>query len=106
IYENAQARERTQVLFDLANDDAANGGRSLVVGTGDLSELALGWCTFNGDHMAHYAVNSGVPKTVVKGLVEYWSRIAASRILKSTLEKIVELPISPELLPPDESGEI
>ena len=78
----------------------------MVVGTGDLSELALGWCTFNADHMAHYAVNSGIPKTVVKGLVSYWVEIAASRILRSTLEHVLALPISPELLPPGEGGEI
>ncbi|MBC7396198.1 MAG: NAD(+) synthase, partial [Bdellovibrionales bacterium] len=101
VYENAQARERTQILFDLANEH-----RGLVVGTGDLSELALGWCTFNADHMAHYAVNSGIPKTVVKGLVGYWAEIAASRVLKSILAKILDLPISPELLPPAPSGEI
>ena len=101
VYENAQARERTQILFDLANEH-----RGLVVGTGDLSELALGWCTFNADHMAHYAVNSGIPKTVVKGLVGYWAEIAASRVLKSVLAKILDLPISPELLPPGVNGEI
>ena len=101
VYENAQARERTQILFDLANEH-----QGMVVGTGDLSELALGWCTFNADHMSHYTVNSGIPKTVVKGLVGYWSEIAASRVLKAVLEKILELPISPELLPPGASGEI
>jgi NAD+ synthase (glutamine-hydrolysing) len=101
VYENAQARERTQILFDLANEH-----QGTVVGTGDLSELALGWCTFNADHMAHYAVNSGVPKTVVRALVQYWSGIAASRNLKTVLEKILDSPISPELLPPKENGEI
>jgi NAD+ synthase (glutamine-hydrolysing) len=101
VYENAQARERTQILFDLANEH-----QGVLIGTGDLSELALGWCTFNGDQMAHYAVNSGIPKTVVKGLVSYWASIAASRILKATLEKIVALPISPELLPPAADGSI
>jgi NAD+ synthase (glutamine-hydrolysing) len=101
VFENAQARERTQILFDLANEH-----RGLVVGTGDLSELALGWCTFNADHMAHYAVNAGIPKTVVKGIVGYWSEIAANRNLKSVLSKILDLPISPELLPPDADGEI
>ncbi|MBS1960218.1 MAG: NAD(+) synthase [Bdellovibrionales bacterium] len=101
VFENAQARERTQILFDLANE---HGG--LVVGTGDLSELALGWCTFNADHMAHYAVNSGIPKTVVKGLVGYWGEIAQHRGLKTVIEKILDLPISPELLPPGEGGEI
>lgn len=101
VFENAQARERTQILFDLANEH-----QGLVIGTGDLSELALGWCTFNADHMAHYAVNSGIPKTVVKGVVNYWSELAANRNLKSVLTKILELPISPELLPPNEKGEI
>jgi NAD+ synthase (glutamine-hydrolysing) len=101
VYENAQARERTQILFDLANEH-----RGMVVGTGDLSELALGWCTFNADHMSHYTVNSGIPKTVVKELVSYWAEISASRPLTQILEKILALPISPELLPPDESGEI
>jgi NAD+ synthase (glutamine-hydrolysing) len=101
VYENAQARERTQILFDLANEH-----QGTVVGTGDLSELALGWCTYNADHMAHYAVNSGIPKTVVKALVNYWSEVAASRNLKSVLGKILESPISPELLPPSVNGEI
>jgi len=101
VYENAQARERTQILFNLANEH-----QGMVVGTGDLSELALGWCTFNADQMAHYAVNTGIPKTVVKGLVGYWADIAATRILRSTLTHILELPISPELLPPSENGEI
>jgi NAD+ synthase (glutamine-hydrolysing) len=101
VYENAQARERTQILFNLANEH-----QGTVVGTGDLSELALGWCTFNADHMAHYAVNSGIPKTVIKGLVGYWSEIAATRLLRNTLSHILALPISPELLPPNEAGEI
>jgi NAD+ synthase (glutamine-hydrolysing) len=101
VYENAQARERTQILFDLANEH-----QGIVVGTGDLSELALGWCTFNADHMAHYGVNSGIPKTVVRALVSYLAEIAASRNLKSVLEKILESPVSPELLPPDAEGEI
>ena len=101
VFENAQARERTQILFDLANEH-----QGLVIGTGDLSELALGWCTFNADHMAHYAVNSGIPKTVVKGIVGYWSEVAANRNLKAVLLKILDLPISPELLPPGADGEI
>jgi NAD+ synthase (glutamine-hydrolysing) len=101
VYENTQARERTQILFNFANEH-----QGTVVGTGDLSELALGWCTFNADHMAHYAVNSGIPKTVVKGLVGYWADIAATRILRSTLTQILELPISPELLPPSADGSI
>jgi NAD+ synthase (glutamine-hydrolysing) len=101
VFENAQARERTQILFDLANEH-----HGIVVGTGDLSELALGWCTFNADHMAHYAVNSGIPKTVVKGVVGYWEEMASDSELKEVLLKILSLPISPELLPPDENGEI
>jgi NAD+ synthase (glutamine-hydrolysing) len=101
VFENAQARERTQVLFDLANEH-----RGLVVGTGDMSELALGWCTFNADHMAHYAVNVGVPKTVVKGLVRYLGELASVRLVRSTLEKISALPISPELLPVKANGDI
>ena len=101
VYENAQARERTQILFDLANEH-----QGMVVGTGDLSELALGWCTFNADHMAHYAVNSGIPKTVVRGLIEYWADLTVSRPLKAVLGSILESPISPELLPPTETGEI
>ena len=101
VYENAQARERTQILFDLANEH-----KGMVVGTGDLSELALGWCTFNADQMAHYAVNSGIPKTVVKAMVAYWSHIEEAPILKSTLNEILNLPISPELLPPNEKGVI
>ncbi len=99
VYENAQARERTQILFDLANEH-----KGMVVGTGDLSELALGWCTFNADHMAHYAVNSGVPKTIVKLMVNHWVQISDSQKLKETLKEILALPISPELLPPDEKG--
>jgi NAD+ synthase (glutamine-hydrolysing) len=101
VYENAQARERTQILFDLANEH-----HGMVIGTGDLSELALGWCTFNADHMAHYAVNSGIPKTVVKGMVGYWASIATQPILRATLNEILALPISPELLPPSADGSI
>lgn len=102
-YENVQARERTQVLFDYANMKNA-----FVVGTGDMSELALGWCTYNGDHMSNYAVNTGVPKTLVKYLVEaYAFMLDEEKIqLKETLLSIVDLPISPELLPPDEDGNI
>lgn len=99
-YENAQARYRTMILMDVANE---KGG--LVVGTGDLSELALGWCTYNGDHMSMYAVNCGVPKTLVKHLV----RAEARRLGGETeriLEDILATEISPELLPPDESGNI
>jgi NAD+ synthase (glutamine-hydrolysing) len=101
VFENAQARERTQILFDLANER-----QGTVVGTGDLSELALGWCTFNADHMAHYGVNAGVPKTVVRALVADWAREASSPALVQVLKGILESPISPELLPPGEDGEI
>lgn len=99
-YENVQARERTQVLFDYAN--MVNG---IVVGTGDMSELALGWCTYNGDHMSNYAVNVGVPKTLVKYLVQTYAEEYAENIkLEATLLSILNLPISPELLPTDENG--
>lgn len=96
-YENIQARERTQVLFDLANMLNA-----LVIGTGDMSELALGWCTYNGDHMSNYAVNIGVPKTLVKWIVKYYAEVTRSKVLND----VFELPISPELLPTDKDGEI
>lgn len=105
-YENAQARERTQILMDVANQ---TGG--LVIGTGDLSELALGWCTYNGDHMSMYAVNTSVPKTLVRALVRYEAiRLAAASSeqedLARILSEILETPISPELIPADESGAI
>ncbi len=93
-FENAQARERTQVLMDLANK--YNG---LVIGTGDLSELALGWATYNGDHMAMYGVNAGVPKTVARSVVSYYATYLASQETASTLQSILDTPISPELIP-------
>ena len=93
-YENSQARERTQVLMDVANK---NGG--MVIGTGDLSELALGWATYNGDHMSMYAVNASVPKTLVRKLVEYTARTTDDGILSDTLKAILDTPISPELIP-------
>ena len=96
-YENGQARERTQVLMDLAN---AAGG--MVVGTGDLSELALGWATYNGDHMSMYGVNAGVPKTLVRHIVGFCAREAGSEALRQTLLDILATPVSPELLPPAE----
>lgn len=96
-YENAQARERTQVLMDIANN---TGG--IVVGTGDLSELALGWATYNGDHMSMYAVNAGVPKTLIRYLVDYESKRTSDNVLKETLEDILATPVSPELLPPQD----
>lgn len=95
VYENAQARERTQILMDLANQ---YGG--LVVGTGDLSEMALGWATYNGDHMSMYAVNSSVPKTLVRHLVRHFAVNSPDPEMKRLLLDIVETPISPELLPP------
>ncbi|MBQ8863271.1 MAG: NAD(+) synthase [Rikenellaceae bacterium] len=100
-YENAQARERTQILMDYAG---RIGG--IVVGTGDLSELALGWATYNGDHMSMYGVNAGVPKTMVKHLVEWYAESVAEGEAADILRDIVDTPISPELLPADESGNI
>ena len=95
-FENAQARERTQVLMDIANQ---TGG--IVIGTGDLSELALGWCTYNGDHMSMYAVNASIPKTLVRHLVAYLARDNAEKdeALRDVLEDILDTPVSPELLP-------
>ena len=100
-YENCQARERTQVLMDVANDF---GG--IVLGTGDLSEIALGWCTYNADHMSMYGVNSGVPKTLVRWIVSAVAEDPAFIDAKAVLEDILDTPISPELLPPDEKGNI
>jgi NAD+ synthase (glutamine-hydrolysing) len=100
-YENAQARERTQILFDVANQE--NG---LVVGTGDLSELALGWCTYNGDHMSNYGVNTGVPKSLVKHLVSWYAETTENKNVAAALYDILDTPISPELLPADDKGDI
>lgn len=94
-YENSQARERTQILMDIANK---NGG--LVIGTGDMSELALGWATYNGDHMSMYGVNAGVPKTLIRYLVDYEAKRTDNEVLKRTLKDILDTPVSPELLPP------
>ena len=99
-YENSQARERTQVLMDIANK---SGG--IVIGTGDLSELALGWATYNGDHMSMYAVNSSVPKTLVRYIIRHEAE-GAGNALKEVLLDILDTPVSPELLPADENGEI
>lgn len=99
-YENTQARERTQILFDMANKHG-----KLLVGTGDLSELAMGWCTYNGDHMSMYGVNASVPKTLVRYLVEYVANISEKKTA-DILFDILDTPVSPELLPPDENGEI
>ena len=101
-YENVQARERTQILMDIANKE---GG--LLIGTGDLSELALGWCTYNGDHMSMYSVNPSIPKTLVRYLVNYVAENESSEAAKLTLLDILDTPVSPELLPKDEkTGEI
>ena len=99
-YENSQARERTQILMDVANQV---GG--LVIGTGDLSELALGWATYNGDHMSMYAVNVSIPKTLVRHLVRYYADACGEETLKSVLLDVLDTPVSPELLPPKD-GEI
>ena len=99
-YENSQARERTQILMDIAN--RVNG---MVVGTGDLSELALGWATYNGDHMSMYAVNGSVPKTLVRHLVRYYAEQCGDETLKTILLDVLDTPVSPELLPPTD-GEI
>lgn len=100
-YENSQARERTQVLMDMANK--LNG---LVIGTGDLSELALGWATYNGDHMSMYGVNSSIPKTLIRYLVNYVARYEVDERSTRTLQDIIDTPISPELIPADEKGNI
>ena len=100
-YENAQARVRTLILMDLANE--LNG---LVVGTGDLSELALGWCTYNGDQMSMYSVNAGIPKTLVQYMVRYAAENLYGEDLRQVLLDIVDTPVSPELLPTDEHGDI
>lgn len=96
-YENSQARERTQVLMDIANKE---GG--LVIGTGDMSELALGWATYNGDHMSMYGVNAGVPKTLVRHLVRFFAETCEEEDLKEILLDVLDTPVSPELLPPKE----
>lgn len=100
-YENSQARERTQILMDLANKE--NG---IVIGTGDLSELALGWCTYNGDQISMYGVNASIPKTLVKYLVEGYMRQTSDNMLQEVLRDIVDTPISPELLPPSADDSI
>ena len=94
-YENSQARERTQVIMDIAN---ANGG--MVIGTGDMSELALGWATYNGDHMSMYGVNASVPKTLVRHLVQYYADTTDDKELQEVLYDVLDTPVSPELLPP------
>ena len=96
-YENCQARERTQVLMDIANKV---GG--IVIGTGDLSEVALGWSTYNGDHMSMYGVNVSVPKTLVRYLVDYVSSLYKGEKLETILQDILDTPVSPELIPADD----
>ena len=100
-YENCQARERTQILMDLANKE-----QGIVIGTGDLSELALGWATYNGDHMSMYGVNAAVPKTLVRHLVRWAAESFAGDEARATLLDILDTPVSPELLPADDNGEI
>lgn len=100
-YENGQARERTQILMDIANK--VNG---IVIGTGDMSELALGWATYNGDHMSMYGVNASVPKTLVRHLVRYYAEVLADSTLAKVLYDVLDTPVSPELLPPDENGQM
>jgi len=94
VYENAQARERTQILFNYANKE-----QGIVVGTGDLSELALGWCTYNADHMASYNVNASVPKTLIAYLVRWYAQHQAPAALAAVLRDVLDTPISPELIP-------
>ena len=100
-YENGQARERTQILMDIANQ--TNG---MVIGTGDMSELALGWATYNGDHMSMYGVNASVPKTLVRHLVSYYADTCGNKELSEVLYDVLDTPVSPELLPPNEDGTI
>jgi NAD+ synthase (glutamine-hydrolysing) len=100
-YENVQARERTQILMDISNKEAG-----LLIGTGDLSELALGWCTYNGDHMSMYSVNPSIPKTLVRYLVEYVAKNESTKEISDTLLDILDTPVSPELLPKDAEGNI
>ena len=96
-YENGQARERTQILMDISNQV---GG--LVIGTGDMSELALGWATYNGDHMSMYGVNASVPKTLVRHLVRYYADTCGEKELSDVLFDVLDTPVSPELLPPED----
>ena len=100
-YENSQARERTQILMDYAS--VVNG---IVIGTGDLSELALGWCTYNGDHMSMYSVNASIPKTLIRWMIDTISRMPEFETSREVLQDILDTPISPELLPPDAQGKI
>ena len=101
VFENGQARERTKVLMNIANQVSG-----MVVGTGDLSELALGWATYNGDHMSMYGVNSSVPKTLVRHLVRYFADTCGEKELSEVLLDVLDTPVSPELLPPEKDGKI
>ena len=101
IYENSQARERTQILMDVANQE--NG---LVIGTGDLSELALGWATYNGDHMSMYGLNSSIPKTLIRYIIKWAADYEFKNDIKSILYDVLDTPVRPELLPPDSEGKI
>ena len=100
-YENSQARERTQILMDVANQE--NG---IVIGTGDLSELALGWATYNGDHMSMYGVNGSIPKTLIRYIIKWVADFEFHDDIKDILYDVLDTPVSPELLPPDENGKI
>ena len=100
-FENSQARERTQVLMDIANKE-----NSIVIDTGDLSELALGWATYNGDHMSMYAVNSSIPKTLMRVIINYLALKTKNKELRNVLVSILGTPVSPELIPPSLEGEI
>ncbi len=93
VYENSQARERTQILMDIANEESG-----LLIGTGDLSEIAMGWCTFNGDHMSMYGVNGSIPKTLMRSIIAYVAS-KSSKKLAAHLKDIIDTPVSPELLP-------
>lgn len=100
-YENSQARERTQILMDIANKECG-----IVIGTGDLSELALGFATYNGDHMSMYAVNASIPKTLIRYIIKYVADTNKDEKLRHSLYDVIDTPVSPELLPPDEEGDI
>jgi len=101
VYENAQARRRTHILMDIANSV-----KGIVIGTGDLSESALGWCTYGGDHLSMYGVNAGIPKTLVKYVIGWYAEYVFNGRISEILDDIINTPVSPELLPPDESGDI
>jgi NAD+ synthase (glutamine-hydrolysing) len=101
VFENVQARERTQILMDISNAE-----KGIVIGTGDLSEIALGWCTYNADHMSMYSVNCDIPKTLVRYIVKWYSDKKSNDRLADVLNDILDTPVSPELLPADDNGNI